>query len=125
MSYRLSRLMSAATASYGVYALAQPRHLGNAVDPRNADDYDLLATTYGARDLAISSVGVLARSEKAVGAAMVIRILCDVLDGAILAARTRDDASRQKVLGVTLGWAGLNAAALAVDRRRARTRKIL
>ena len=125
MTYRLSRLMSAATASYGVYALAQPRHLGNAVDPKHADDYDLLATTYGARDLAISSVGVLARSEKAVGAAMVIRILCDVLDGVILAARTRDDASRQKVLGVTLGWAGLNAAALAVDRRRARTRKIL
>ena len=70
MTYPLSRFMSAATATYGVYALAQPRHLGDAVDPKHAADYDLLAQTYGARDLAISSVGVLAKSERAVGAAM-------------------------------------------------------
>jgi len=125
MTFRLSRLMSTATASYGVFALARPRHLGDAVDPKHAADYDLLATTYGARDLAISSVGVLARSEKAVGAAMLIRILCDVSDGLILAAKAHDDATRQKVLGVTLGWATLNAAALAVDRRRAGARKTL
>ena len=61
MTFPLSRLMSTATATYGVYALANPRHLGDAVDPKHADDYDLLATTYGARDLAISSVGLLGR----------------------------------------------------------------
>ena len=120
MTFRLSRLMSTATASYGVYALAQPRHLGDAVDPKHAADYDLLATTYGARDLAISSVGALARSEKAVSAAMVIRILCDVTDGLILAAKAPDDATRQKVLGVTFGWAALNTLALLSDRRLAR-----
>ncbi len=123
MTFRLSRLMSTATASYGVFALARPRHLGDAVDPKHAADYDLLATTYGARDLAISSVGALARSEKAVSAAMVIRILCDVSDGLILAAKAPDDATRQKVLGVTFGWASLNAAALAVDRKRARAKR--
>jgi hypothetical protein len=120
MTFPLSRLMSTATATYGVYALAQPRHLGTAVDPKSASDYDLLARTYGARDLAISSVGVLGRSGTTVTAAMLIRIACDVSDGLILAARTKDDATRQKVLGVTLGWAALNALALTVDRRRAR-----
>ena len=87
MTFPLSRLMSTATAIYGVYALANPRHLGDAVDPKHAADYDLLAQTYGARDLAISSVGLLGRSEKTISAAMAIRIACDVSDGLILAAR--------------------------------------
>jgi hypothetical protein len=120
MTFPLSRLMSTATASYGVYALAEPRHLGNAVDPKNAADYDLLARTYGARDLAVSSVGLLGRSPKAVTAAMLIRITCDVSDGLLLSAKAKDAATRQKILGVTLGWAALNALALAADRRRAR-----
>ena len=120
MSFPLSRLMSTATAGYGVYALADPRHLGEVVDPKHAADYDLLATTYGARDLAISSVGLLGRSGRTVSAAMLIRIACDVSDGLILATRTRDAATRQKVLGVTFGWAALNALALLSDRRRAR-----
>ena len=120
MSFPLSRLMSTATATYGVYALANPRHLGDAVDPKHADDYDLLAMTCGARDLAISTVGLLGRSEKTISAAMAIRIVCDVSDGLILATRTKDDATRQKVLGVTFGWAALNTLALVSDRRRAR-----
>ena len=120
MTFPLSRLMSTATATYGVYALANPRHLGDAVDPRHADDYDLLATTYGARDLTISTVGLLGRSEKTISAAMAIRIACDISDGLILATRAKDDATRQKVLGVTFGWAALNTLALVSDRRRAR-----
>jgi hypothetical protein len=118
MTFLLSRLMSTATASYGVYALAEPRHLGNAVDPKNASSYDLLAQTYGARDLAISAFGVLGRSEKTVGTAMRIRILCDLSDGVLLSMRAKDDQTRAKVLGVTLGWAALNVLALRVDRRR-------
>ena len=120
MTFPLSRLMSTATATYGVYALANPRHLGDAVDPRHADDYDLLATTYGARDVTISTVGLLGRSEKTLSAAMAIRIACDISDGLILATRAKDDATRQKVLGVTFGWAALNTLALISDRRRAR-----
>jgi hypothetical protein len=120
MSFPLSRLMSTATATYGVYALANPRHLGDVVDPKHAADYDLLATTYGARDLTISTVGLLGRSEKSISAAMAIRIACDISDGLILATRAKDDATRQKVLGVTFGWAALNTFALVSDRRRAR-----
>ena len=120
MTFPLSRLMSTATATYGVYALANPRHLGDAVDPKHAGDYDLLATTYGARDLTISTVGLLGRSGKTISAAMAIRIACDISDGLILATRAKDDATRQKVLGVTFGWAALNTLALVSDRRRAR-----
>ena len=88
MTFALSRLMSTATASYGVYALVDPRHLGNAVDPKNAADYDLLAEAYGVRD------------------------------GVLLSMKAKDDQTRAKVLGVTLGWAALNYLALRADRRR-------
>ncbi|MDQ1677993.1 MAG: hypothetical protein QOC93_3137 [Actinomycetota bacterium] len=118
MTFPLSRFMSTATATYGVYALARPRHLGDAVDPRNAADYDLLARTYGARDTVVSLVGLLGRSERAVSAAMLIRVACDVSDGLLLSAKAPDQQTRQKVLGVTLGWAALNTLALVVDRRR-------
>ena len=118
MTFALSRLMSTATASYGVYALAEPRHLGNALDPKNAAEYDLLAEMYGVRDLAISTFGILGRSEKTVTTAMRIRILCDIGDGVLLSMRAKDDETRAKVLGVTLGWAALNYLALRADRRR-------
>jgi hypothetical protein len=120
MTYTLSRLMSAATATYGVYALANPRHLGSAVDSSHASDYDVLARTYGARDLTISSLGLLGRSEKTVTAAMLARISMDVADGLILSVKAQDEETRTKVLAITLGWASLNTVALLVDRRRAR-----
>jgi hypothetical protein len=125
MTFPLSRFMSTATATYGVYALVEPRHLGNALDPKHAADYDLLAQTYGARDLAVSALGMLGKSDKTVTAAMLMRIAMDVSDGLLLSARAKDDATRQKVLGVTLGWATLNALALRADRRRARRSKRL
>ncbi len=117
--------MSTATASYGAYALLEPRHLGRAVTSVTARqaEYDVLAYTYGGRDLAISAVGALGRSPRTVTAAMLIRIACDVSDGLILSARAEDDQTRQKLLGVTLGWAALNSLALLRDRRVARTAK--
>ncbi len=114
--------MSTATASYGVYALVEPRHLGRALtdnEPRQAD-FDVLAQSYGARDLAISALGALGRSPRTVTAAMLLRMACDVSDGLILSARAEDEQTRQKVLGVTFGWAGLNALALLRDRRTER-----
>ena len=121
MSHPLSRLMSAATAAYGGYALAQPAHLWQAMraDRRDREGLELLARTYGVRDLAISSLGIFGRQPGTVKAAMLLRIAMDVGDCALLSTRTDDEAVRKKVAAVTLGWAGLNALALAIDSRRA------
>lgn len=120
MSYRLSRMMSTATAGYGVFALVNPAHLPDALqaDKEDRPGLELLAETYGVRDLAISALGIFGRSPRTVRAAMLLRIAMDLGDAALLSTKT-DDEVRQKVLAVTLGWAGLNALALLVDSVRA------
>ena len=121
MNYRLSRLMSTATAAYAAYALVQPDHLGKAlqVDHKEQAGFQALARTYGVRDLAISSTAVFGRSARTVRTAMRIRILSDLGDGTVLALRTSDPDVRKKVLAVTLGWAALNTIALGIDSARA------
>lgn len=120
MSYRLSRLLSTGTAGYAAFALAKPSHLADAMqaDASERSGYDLLAQTYGVRDLAISSLGIFGRSGKTVKAAMLIRIAMDLGDAAVLSTRTDDEDVRKKVLAVTLGWAALNSLALVIDSRR-------
>ena len=122
MSHPLSRLMSTASAAYGGYALTQPAHLWQALhsDRKDQDGLELLARTYGVRDLAISSLAIFGRSDSTVRAAMVLRIAMDLGDAAVLGSRTEDPELRRKVLGITLGWAGLNALALAIDTARSR-----
>ncbi len=121
MSYPLSRFMSAATATYGGYAIAQPAHLWQALqaDRKDREGLELLARTYGIRDLAISALGVLGRRPGTVRAAMIMRIAMDLGDAALLSSRSDDQDVRKKVLEVTIGWAGLNTLALVVDSRRA------
>ncbi|GAB2458651.1 hypothetical protein GCM10027062_43150 [Nocardioides hungaricus] len=121
MSYPLSRLLSAATAAYGGYALAQPAHLWQALraDRKDREGLELLARTYGVRDLAIGGLGMLGRRPGTVRTAMLLRIAMDLGDCALLTAKADDDGVRQKVAAITLGWAGLNALALAIDSRRA------
>jgi hypothetical protein len=121
MSYRLSRLLSTATAGYGAFALANPGHLPDALqaDKSERDGLELLAQTYGVRDLAISALGMFGRRPGTVRTAMVLRVAMDLGDAALLSARTDDREVRQKVLAVTLGWAGLNTLALLVDSARA------
>jgi hypothetical protein len=116
--------MSVLTAGYGVYALAEPRHLGSAMDGgrREQESWDNVARVFGVRDLVVSSVAVFGKEPATVEAAMKVRIGLDVLDGLLLARQADDADVRTKVLGVTLGWASLNTAALLVDRRRARRR---
>jgi len=122
MTFPLSRTLSTATASYAGYCFVDPRHLGRAVtsNPVKQADLDVLAHTLGARDFAVSSVAVFGRSPKTITTAMLLRIAFDVTDGLILAAETDSDEARNRVLGVTFGWAALNTLALVIDRRRAR-----
>jgi hypothetical protein len=121
MRYPLSRLMSAATASYGVFALVRPRHLGAALttDAGRQANFDALALTYGVRDTALSLLGLLGRSERTVVTAMGLRILSDVTDAAVLGTWADNPSARRRLLGVTLGWGTLNALALLLDRRAA------
>jgi hypothetical protein len=106
-----------------VFALLRPRHLGRLVtaDPAQQAAYDALAQTYGARDLAVSALALVGRSDRRITTAVLLRIVFDVTDGLVLApkaGRQSDSTARDKVLGVTFGWATLNAVALMVDRRR-------
>lgn len=119
MSHHWSRLISAATASYGGYALVAPDHLWKALeaDRGDRDGLELLAQSFGVRDLAISTVALTARSDRVVRAAMLLRIAMDLGDAALLSVRVDDPSVRSKVLAVTLGWAGLNTAALLLDAR--------
>jgi hypothetical protein len=111
--------MSALTAAYAVYALVDPDHLGRALDT-SADEragYRLLTQSFGPRDLAVSALGLLGRDPATVRTAMLTRIAFDLGDCALLATRTTGTA-RAKAVGATVGWAGLNVAALLRDARR-------
>ncbi len=120
MSFTLSRSLSAATAAYGAFALAKPGHLASALQAPDARKpaLDLLAYTYGARDLAVSAVALSASSPSLVTTAMGLRIVGDLTDAAILGLTTLDPKVRRKVLAVTIGWAAANTVALVLDRRR-------
>ncbi|WP_028474866.1 hypothetical protein [Nocardioides alkalitolerans] len=114
-----TRLVSAATASYGVFALAKPSHLPDALEATGADraGYETLARTYGARDIAVSLVGVTG-SRQVGRAALALRIAMDVADCLVLLRATDDDDVRRKVAAVTLGWGALNTAVLVADLRQ-------
>lgn len=114
-----TRLVSAATASYGVFALARPSHLPDALEVGGADraGYETLARTYGGRDIAISLAGITG-SRQVGRAALALRIAMDVADCLVLLGTTEDAALRRKIAAVTLGWGALNTAVLVADVRR-------
>jgi len=116
---KYSRLLSIATAAYGAFALAKPRHLADAIEAPadQAPAFDRMAYTYAGRDLSISGLAIASRNPSVVTAAMALRILTDLSDAAVLSTGTSKPAVRKKVLAVTLGWAVLNTVALVADRR--------
>lgn len=114
-----STIMSTATAGYALYALAKPRHLGRAVtkSPLKQPEYDVVARTFGVRDLAVSALAVFAPSPGAREQAMFARVAFDLSDAALLTAEATHKAGKAKVLAATLTWAGLNVAAILADRK--------
>lgn len=120
MTPSYSQIMSAATAGYAAFALAKPRHLGNALtrSPLKQPEYDLVARMFGPRDLALSALAVLAPSPLARQHAMVARVALDLADAAMLTPEARTAGAKAKVLGATLTWAGLNVAAIVADRKQ-------
>ena len=119
MDYPASRLMSAATMAYGVYAAVRPRHLADNMhaSPGKEKTWDKVAYGYAVRDIPVSLAGVLGPA-RAVEAAMKARIASDLTDALTLGVAAGDGRTRGKVMGVTIGWAAANAAALVYDRRR-------
>jgi hypothetical protein len=116
---KYSKLISLATAAYGVFALVKPRHLADGIEAPagQAPAFDRMAYTYAGRDLTISGLAVASKNPSVVTAAMVLRILGDLSDAVVLSTGTSKPAVQKKVLAVTLGWAALNTVALAADRR--------
>ncbi len=119
MDLPLSRTLSIGTTAYGLFALARPRHLASAMQAPLAEEqtYDRLAIAYGVRDLAIGGAGALGPA-RVVPAAMVLRVASDVVDALVLSSRAHTPDTRRKVLAITVGYAALNATALALDLRR-------
>ncbi len=115
-----SALISAATVAYSVFALAKPRHLGNALTPSplKQPDYDIAARTFGVRDLVISGLALAAPTAAAREQAMMGRVVFDLTDGALYSSEATTTGRKAKVLAVTVGWAALNAAAIVADRKR-------
>ena len=118
-TFPATRIMAALTAAYGVFALARPQHLPDAMNASGTERGTLLgfARAYGVRDLAISSAALSGRPRLAPTAAA-LRIASDLSDCVLLLRRTGDLGVRAKIAGATLGWATLNAVALARDLRR-------
>jgi hypothetical protein len=116
---KYSKMISLLTAGYGAFALAKPRHLADGIEAPalQAPAFDRMAYTYAGRDLTISGFALASKNPSVVTAAMVLRILGDLSDAAILATGTSKPSVQKKVLSVTLGWAALNTAALVADRR--------
>ncbi|KRC64041.1 hypothetical protein ASE12_04260 [Aeromicrobium sp. Root236] len=115
-----SALISVATAAYSVFALAKPRHLGNAItaSPLKQPDYDIAARTFGVRDLVASGLALAAPTTKAREQAMLGRVVFDLTDSALFTNEATTTGRKAKVLAVTVGWAALNVAAIVADRKR-------
>ena len=114
--YPRTRLAALATLGYTGYALARPEHLHTGlpshVTPRESRR---LAMTYVGRDVPVSLLGVLGPAP-AVPVALALRVAGDLTDATALGTTTSGTA-RAKVLAITLGWAAVNLAAYAADRR--------
>ena len=114
-----SALISVATAAYSVFALAKPRHLGNAItaSPLKQPDYDIAARTFAVRDLVISGLALAAPTVRAREQAMVGRVVFDLTDSALFTSEATTTGRKAKILAATIAWASLNAAAIVADRK--------
>ena len=103
-----SALISVATAAYSVFALAKPRHLGNAItaSPLKQPDYDIAARTFGVRDLVVSGLALAAPTAQAREQAMMGRVVFDLTDSALFTNEATTSGRKAKVISVTFGCTG-------------------
>ena len=116
--YPLTRATHVLTAGYGLFALVKPGHLQNGLEDQAGDKLgtDRLARTYTGRELPVTLLGILGPASL-VPTTVALRVANDLTDAAVLGSTTTGKV-RTRILGITLGWAALNAAAFALDTRR-------
>lgn len=118
MTFTASRVLSAATAGYGVYCLVIPDGLAQAVDRRPSQAWRRLAYVYGVRDL-LTSAAMVGPDRRWWRAAMGVRLASDVTDAVTLGVVLRSTPrSAAKVVAVAGGWGVLNALAWRRDEHQ-------
>lgn len=114
-TYPLTRTAALLTAAYNVSAVARPQSLVSGLDGQvSLDEATLLTRTWAGRDLPVTAVALA--DQRALPAAVALRIVADLTDATVLGLRCTGTA-RRKALGVTLGWAAVNAVCYLTDRR--------
>lgn len=116
MTYPVTRALAAAGAAYGAYCLARPDALAGALDLPPSPTLRRMSYLYGARDVPLGAVTLAAHPSR-LAVTTALRVAADIADAAVLAPMVRGS-MRGKVLGVTLGWASLNATAYLIEHRR-------
>lgn len=117
IAFPITKVLSAASAVYGAYAIARPAHLGRALESKPETKYDSTARIFGIRDVVVSTVALLSKDRSVITAAAGTRVAFDIGDCLALRGEARTADAKRKITGITLGWAALNAAAYAADRK--------
>ncbi|MGD9990231.1 hypothetical protein [Pseudonocardia sp.] len=108
-----ARFLGAATATYAAATLARPSVLARPLRMGTSPATDTLARAVGVRDLA-SGVAMVAATGHAGVVASAMRIGSDLGDAVVFGLSDLPADARRKAVGVALGWAALNSAALAL-----------
>ncbi len=118
LGYPLTRATHVLTAAYGLYALVKPGHLQNGLEDQAGERLgtDRLSRTYTGRELPVTLLGIFG-PPAVVPTTVGLRIANDLTDAAVLGSTTTGRV-RRRILGITLGWAAVNATAYALDVRR-------
>lgn len=113
------RVLGAATAVYSAAVIAKPEVLTTPTGLGDSPASRTLGTAVGVRDLVSGLAVALAPSGIPLRLALLVRVAMDIGDTVVLGAAAPDKATRNKIIGITLGWAALNAVALLATREKA------
>jgi hypothetical protein len=112
------RALGVATAVYSAAVIAKPKVLTKPSGLAETPATRTLATAVGARDLVSGLAVTFAPSGLPLRLALLVRVAMDLGDTVVLGLAAPDKSTRAKVIGVTLGWAAINALALLATREQ-------
>jgi len=115
--FPLARALGLATVAYAVTSLVRPAILTGPTGLGNSRPATVLTRAVGVRDAASGAAIALAPGRRSLQLALAVRVLSDLGDAAVFGTAGLPADARRKTLAVSVGWAALNAAALAGLRR--------